>query len=320
MRAMRILEHSQLAPHTFRRSVVTVGNFDGVHRGHQALLRQVAHRARDLQATSVVYTFHPHPLKVLNPSFCPPLITGFDDRVARIAAEGIDALVWARFDREYAAQDPEVFVRDTLVERLGMAEVWVGPDFAFGRGRAGSIGMLERLGAELGFSVRVLGAFTYGGETVSSTRIRQAISRADFATAEKLLGRPYTLHGPVVHGAARGRSLGFPTANVLPREECLPPAGVYAAWATLEGAARPAAMNIGPNPTFGDGGTRVEAFLLDFNGDLYGTELELCPVATVRGEIAFRSAEDLSRQIRTDVEAVRQLLGTQERRYAEGRS
>jgi len=310
---MQIVEHSQLRPRHFERSVITVGNFDGVHRGHQALLRRVVLRAQELNAAAVVYTFHPHPLKVLNPAFCPPLLTAFEERTERIAAEGVDALVWARFDREYAAREPEDFARETLAVRLGARELWVGPDFAFGRGRRGTIGLLREVGAEEGFSVETLPSFQLEGEVVSSTRIRQAVAEADFATAERLLGRPYALHGPVIHGVGRGQGLGFPTANLLVREECTPPPGVYAAWACWEGTCHAAALNIGPNPTFGASETTVEAFLLDFDGDLYGVEMELRPVASLRGEIAFRDPSDLTRQIGKDVEEVRRRLDLRER-------
>jgi len=309
---MRIIEHSQLSPRQFERSVLTLGNFDGVHRGHQALLRQVSERARARQAASAVYTFHPHPLKVLNPAFCPPLLTAFEERTERIAATGIEILVWARFDREYAAQEPEDFVRRTLAGCLNAVELWVGPDFAFGRGRRGTIDLLRRLGDELGFSVEILSAFALDGEVVSSTRIRQAVAEGDFETARQLLGRPYALHGPVVRGEGRGHGLGFPTANVLVREECLPPPGVYAAWASGALGCRPAALNVGSNPTFGNAETTVEAYLLDFAGDLYGAELELRPVAALRGEIAFRSAADLVVQIARDVEETRRVLGLRE--------
>lgn len=306
---MVILEQTHLARPQFPGSVVTVGNFDGVHRGHRSLLRQVAGRARELGVPSVVYTFHPHPLKILNPALCPPLLTSFEDRAALVAAEAIDALVWARFDREYAAQEPEEFARDTLGAALRARELWVGPDFAFGRGRRGSIAMLRDAGDALGFAVRVIAPLAEEGEAVSSTRIRQAVAEADFRTAERLLGRPYSVRGPVVRGEARGRGLGFPTANVLPREECLPPPGVYAGWAAGEGLLRAAAVNVGPNPTFGGGGTTVEAYLLEFSGDLYGLELELRFVAPLRREVAFRTPEDLARQIRRDVEGVRRMLG-----------
>ncbi len=315
---MRIIEHSQLAPRQFERSVLTLGNFDGVHRGHQALLRRVVDRAQARRATAVVYTFHPHPLKVLNPAFCPPLLTAFEERAARIAAEGVDALVWARFDRDYAAQEPEDFVRRTLAGALNAVDLWVGPDFVFGRDRRGTIELLRGLGGELGFSVEILPAFALEGQVVSSTRIRQAVAEGDFETAQHLLGRPYTLHGPVVRGEGRGHGLGFPTANVLVREECLPPPGVYAAWASGELGCRPAALNIGPNPTFGNAETTVEAYLLDFAGDLYGAELELRPVAALRGEIAFRSAADLVVQIAKDVDETRRVLGLREASVGEG--
>ncbi|MBI5014777.1 MAG: bifunctional riboflavin kinase/FAD synthetase [Deltaproteobacteria bacterium] len=309
---MDILEHSLLSPGQVTRSVITIGNFDGVHLGHRALLARVRERARSLGAASIVYTFHPHPLKVLNPSFCPPQLTCFEDRAALIGAEGIDVLVWARFDREYAAQEPEIFARETLTERLGAAEVWVGPDFAFGRARRGSLEVLRRLGSALGFDLCILEPFTLDGEVVSSTRIRQAVAEADFSTARRLLGRSYSLRGPVVHGAARGQSLGFPTANVLPREECLPMPGVYAAWAVTDGTRHAAAVNVGANPTFGATELTVEAYLLDYAGDLYGAELEIVFVAAVRGEIAFRSPDDLIHQIHRDVDAIRAVLAAQE--------
>jgi riboflavin kinase/FMN adenylyltransferase len=174
------------------------------------------------------------------------------------------------------------------------------------------------VGKEVGFSVETLPPFSLQGEVVSSTRIRQAVAEGDFSGAEFLLGRPFSLHGPVVHGEGRGQGLGFPTANLLVREECLPPPGVYAAWACWEGACRPAALNIGPNPTFGEGETTVEAYLLDFVGDLYGVEMELRPVAILRGEIAFRDPADLVRQIGKDVEEVRRLLDLREQSAGAG--
>ncbi len=305
---MRLLDHAQLRTGTLGCSVVTVGNFDGVHLGHRALLGRVTSRARDLGAEAVVYTFHPHPLKVLNPASCPPLLTAFEDRVALLAREGVDVVVRARFDREYAAQEPDAFARSTLAGCLGAREVWVGPDFAFGRGRRGTIDLLRRVGAEVGFAVRVADAFILDGEPVSSTRVRRAVAGADFATTRRLLGRPYQLHGPVVHGAGRGRALGVPTANVLCREECLPAPGVYAAWVRVGSRRVAAALNIGPNPTFGPGELSVEAHLLDFTGDLYGREVAVEPVRRIRGEIAFRSVEDLVAHIHRDVARIRELL------------
>lgn len=317
---MQIIEHSQLMPRQFARSVITIGNFDGVHLGHRALLRRVVGRARELEAVSVVYTFHPHPLKILNPAFCPPLLTSFEDRVSLVAAEGVDALVWVRFDRAYAEQEPEDFVRGTLGERLGAQELWVGPDFAFGRGRRGSLELLRRMAPDIGFTVSAVQSFALEGEVVSSTRIRQAVAEADFETARRLLGRSFSVRGPVIHGASRGATLGFPTANVAPREECLPPPGVYAAWARTMGGEYPAAVNLGSNPTFGGTESSLEAFLLDFRGDLYGADLEIAFVAAVRGEITFRSPAALVAQIERDVSVVRSILGAQEATRLEGAS
>ncbi|MDF1553840.1 MAG: bifunctional riboflavin kinase/FAD synthetase [Deferrisomatales bacterium] len=306
---MQLIQHSCLTENQIPRSVITVGNFDGVHRGHRALLRRVIARAKELGAASVVYTFRPHPLKVLNPARCPAMITAFEERVALLGAEGIDVTVWARFDRAYASLEPEVFVRHTLKVCLGAVEVWVGPDFAFGRGRSGSIDLLRAVGRQVGFAVQVLRPFTLGDQVVSSTRVREAIVDGEFRCAKQLLGRPYGLKGTVVHGHGRGRDLGFPTANVLPRQDCIPKPGVYAAWVVCEGDTHPAAVNIGTNPTFGAAEVTVEAHLLDGNRDLYGKEVEVVFVAPVRGEIAFRSPADLVRQIRADVATVRRVLG-----------
>jgi riboflavin kinase/FMN adenylyltransferase len=306
---MQLIQHARLTEHRIPLSVITIGNFDGVHRGHRSLLRRVVDRAGELGASSVVYTFHPHPLKVLNPARCPPMITSFEERVELLGAAGLDATVWARFDRQYASLEAEVFVRHTLKACLGAVELWVGPDFAFGRGRSGSIDLLRTLGRQEGFGVQVLRPFTLDGQVVSSTRVRRAITGGEFHCAELLLGRPYGLKGRVVHGQGRGRGLGFPTANVLPRQDCIPGPGVYAAWVVCAGQSHPAAVNVGTNPTFGAAEVTVEAHLLDGDLDLYGRELEVVFVAPVRGEIAFRSPADLVKQIRADVATVRRVLG-----------
>lgn len=310
---MQIIEHSRIREGQFEKSVITIGNFDGVHLGHRALLREVVKSAGRLNATSIVYTFHPHPLKILNPASRPPMLTSFDDRVSLIAAQDIDVLVWAAFDRKYADQKPEDFVCQTLVGSLGAKEIWIGPDFAFGRGRQGTRELLSSKGKDLGFKVSSIPPFMINGGVVSSTRIRNAAAVADFKTAEKLLGRPFIIHGPVIHGAGRGKGLGFPTANLLPREECLPPSGVYAARARVDGNEYFAAVNIGPNPTFNADESTVEAHLMDFCGNLYGAELELHFVAFLRGEIAFKSVDALTQQINKDVEEAKRLLSKAKR-------
>lgn len=307
---MRVISDSDSTPAGLADCAVAVGNFDGVHLGHRHLLKTICARARKLGGPSVVYTFDPHPLKVLNPSACPPTLTDFAQKAMLIEELGVDYLVRARFDHEYAARPPQWFAEEVLGNDLQAAEVWVGPDFAFGRNRTGNVETLRRAGERLGYCVSSLEPFLVDGERVSSTRVRRAVTDRDFLLAARLLGRPFALHGPVVHGEARGDKLGFPTANLLPREECVPPAGVYAARARIEGGGpwRDAAVNIGANPTFGARVTTIEAHLLHFTGDLYGKAIELVFVAPVRGEIAFASVAGLVEQIGRDVSRVEAIL------------
>ncbi|PLX43132.1 MAG: hypothetical protein C0608_00295 [Deltaproteobacteria bacterium] len=302
---MQVLNDTDLRRGLFSRSVVTMGNFDGVHLGHKALLRHISERAKKLGGPSVVYTFDPHPLRVLNPSFCPKMLLDFEGKVHLIAEEGIDYLIRVRFDRQYAEMEPEKFADNIIGGELGASEVWIGPDFAFGRGRSGNTKLLAEVGKLKGYTVHSLEPFILDGERVSSTAVRAAVERCDFRRAGELLGRPYEISGPVVHGRAVGKGLGFPTANILPRQECLPPNGVYSAWAHIGNCRYMAAVNIGPNPTFDGVSLSVEAFLLDFDADIYGDELKLAFNSPVRGEVAFSSPEALVKQIARDVERVR---------------
>lgn len=307
---MKIKDGNQSGSLNCARCAVAVGNFDGVHLGHKALVETIRMRAAELGGPSVVYTFDPHPLKVINPSACPPELTDFSHKAALLEKLGLDVLVRVTFDHEYAAREPAWFAEEVLGTQLEAAEVWIGPDFAFGRNRTGTAALLAEMGAKTGFAVRTLAPFLVDGERVSSTRVRQAVASRDFRLAGKLLGRPWSLHGPVVHGEGRGRGLGFPTANLLPREECMPPPGVYAARARLDfqGPWIGAAVNIGANPTFNAPVTTVEAHLLDNAGDLYGRSMELRFVEGIRGEIAFASAKALAEHIARDIEEIRRVL------------
>ena len=307
---MQVLNDTDLRPGLFSGSVVTMGNFDGVHLGHKALLRHICERAKKTGGPSVVYTFDPHPLRVLNPSFCPKMLLDFEGKVHLIAQEDVDFLVRVRFERYYAEMEPEAFADNVIGGDLGAKEVWIGPDFAFGRGRSGNIELLAEVGSRKGYTVHSLEPFMLDGERVSSTAVRAAVERCDFKRAEELLGRPYVVSGPVVHGRAVGKGLGFPTANILPRQECLPPNGVYSAWAEISGGRYMAAVNIGSNPTFDGVELSVEAFLLDFDADIYGDELKLTFNSPVRGEVAFNSPDALAKQIARDVERVRHDLSS----------
>ncbi|HLB25493.1 MAG TPA: riboflavin biosynthesis protein RibF, partial [Nitrospirota bacterium] len=234
--------------------VVTLGNFDGVHLGHQAIFKQVVARAVSEGGTSVAFTFEPHPLKVLAPQRSPRLLSTFREKMEQIEAAGMDAVICAHFTPAFASQNPEDFVRDVLVGAVGVRELFVGHDYAFGKDRRGDIPFLRESGARHGFGVHVIGPVKVEGIVVSSTKIRRLIMDGEVCLASKLLGRPYSIEGTVIQGHSRGRSLGFPTANITTPNELPPKEGVYAVTIQVEGREYKGAANIGRNPTFQDAG------------------------------------------------------------------
>jgi len=293
-----------------KETVLTIGNFDGVHRGHQELIKLVVKRARELGADAAVLTFHPHPLEILKPGTQVKRLNSQEERAELLASLGIDLLVMYPFTRETAQTSARDFVA-ALKERLRMRELWVGPDFALGRNREGNIEKLRELGRELGFEVRVFPTFVWQGQAIHSTDIREMVSSGRVEEAHELLGRPYRLSGQVVAGARRGKKIGFPTINISPCPGHLMPAtGVYAAWAVIgDGSRYPAVVNVGRRPTFGGNGIVVEAHLLDFVGDVYGWEVELWFHKRLRDEKKFPGVDALVEQIGKDIEAAREALG-----------
>ena len=289
---------------------VAVGNFDGVHRGHQALVTAALAESRRLGGTAVVLTFDPHPARVLQPDRAPSALTTLDQKAEALAALGISHLAVLEFTREVAGRSAEEFARGVLGGTLGARAVVVGANFRFGRGRSGDAAVLSELGGEAGFDVRVVDPVLYEGEPVSSTRIRDAIEAGAVERAAAMLGRAYSVDGRVVQGDGRGRTLGFPTANVEPVNETLPGRGVYACWLRIaqDERAWPAAVNIGRRPTFDAQGSTVEAHLLDFTGDLYGREVRLSFVERLRAEQKFSGASALRAQIEADVARTRAVL------------
>ncbi len=291
------------------RSVVTVGVFDGLHLGHVAILDRALDAARTLRLPAVVVSFDPHPDVVLARAFhaVAPL-TPIPEKRERLMAMGVDRLEIIPFTRELAGLQPEAFVRGHLVEPFGMEALVVGADFALGRGRAGHVGRLAEIGADLGFEVQPVPLLESEGGIVSSSRIREALGAGRVAEATRLLGRRYDLAGHVVQGEAMGRRLGFPTANLrLHEEKFLPADGVYAAWAHLDHGptARPAAVSIGTRPTF-DGSTHaIEAYLLDWDGDLLGHEVAVELVDWIRSQERFEGPEPLKAAMARDVADVR---------------
>lgn len=291
-----------------RGPVLTLGNFDGLHLGHRRIIEKLTNRARRLDAPSVVYTFEPHPLKVVSPENSPPLILDIEDKERLLREMGIDFLVLARFTKEFAGKHPREFVEDVLVRDLSVREVWVGHDFSFGKGRTGTVEYLGELGEELGFSVNVVPAYRLGGAVVSSSRIRMLIREGQVGKAARLLGREYSVKGHVVKGRDIGRSIGFPTANVDVTSELVPGGGVYAARAVVDGEAYNAVVNIGVAPTFGAKDQTVEVHILGFDRTIYRKRVEVAFVRRLRGERAFRNRDELVRRIRKDIERAERIL------------
>jgi riboflavin kinase/FMN adenylyltransferase len=297
-----------------RRPAIAIGNFDGVHRGHQALIATARRLAASNGGEVVALAFDPHPARLLAPALAPPLITSLERRAELLGEAGADVVVLEPFTHEFAAIQAEAFASDVLHGDLHAAHVVVGYDFSFGRGRRGDTAMLEALGSQLGFGVSIVRRVAIHGLTCSSTKVREFVLEGRVEGAEVLLGRPFEITGEVVRGAGRGRGIGFPTANIRPEAELLPKPGIYACRAqVLDGAAatttRLAALSIGTNPTFVPGGPlTVEAYLLDHEGDLYGRRLRLLVAGRLRDELRFESVDALVAQINLDVARTRELL------------
>ena len=287
---------------------MTVGNFDGVHLGHQAMLRDVARRAGELGAPAVVVTFEPHPLKVLHPERAPRMIQTLRQREEAIEACGIDALVLVPFTRDFSLTPPEDFIRDLLVKRLAVREVQVGEHFMFGRERGGNMEILRRIGDAAGFTVTGIADVTHAAAAISSTRIRNALLEGDVASANALLGRAYAMDGLIAKGDRMGRKIGFPTMNLKPDNELYPKDGVYFTSVRIESFERtfPCVTNIGRRPTvYEDFATTIESYILDFSSDVYGERVRLSFFDRARDEQTFPSMLDLTAQIKRDVEATR---------------
>lgn len=286
--------------------VATIGNFDGHHLGHRALLQTVVETARRAQGTALVLTFEPHPVKILAPHVDLRFLTSPEEKLAQLEAAGIDEVVFLDFTPTFAAMSPDQFASDILHRSLALSELFVGNHFAFGKGRAGHIDDLVRLGGQYGFLVHPVTPVMIEGDVVSSTRIRQLIQAGNVDRAATLLGRTYGIRGPVAHGMQQGQAMGWPTANLhIPADRVVPPDGVYAARVVHGAETYDAIAYIGTRPTFGAGERLIEVNLLDHSCDLYGQEITVQFVARVRGDHTFASADELSKQITRDVEQAR---------------
>ena len=289
-------------PHLPNGSTVTVGSFDGVHLGHQAVLREIDRRARAAGRASVLVTFDPHPLEVVNPGAAPPLLTTGPERLEILTLSPLDYVLLVRFDRHLAGLTPEDFVREVLLERCALRELVIGHDHGFGRGRSGDVDTLRRLGTSHGFEVDVVAPVDFAGQHVSSSRIRRAVAGGDLTTAGAMLGRRYGVVGRVGEGERRGRLLGVPTINLseLSPRKLLPPDGVYAVRVEWRGGSAGGMMNQGPRPTFQDGRRVLEAHIFDFEGDLYGEWVRIEWIERLRDIQRFGSVDQLKQQLERD--------------------
>ena len=288
---------------------LAIGVFDGVHRGHQAVISTSAEHARAGGGTPVVVTFDPHPAKVLRPDKAPHLITATQHKIELIRALGVAHLLVIHFDREFAATSPEDFVSQLVGNSKPLREICVGHEWSFGKNRAGNLDLLKKLGGQFDFNVVGIPPVSVNGNVVSSTAIREAVEAGNFTKAAEMLGRDYTILGTVVHGEAVGNRIGFPTANLSAHSEQFPPNGVYLAEASVQGQSYHGVINLGVRPTVARGEPQrtLEIHLLDFDRDIYGEEIEVRFIQYLRAEQKFGSVEQLKKQIETDVRRAREL-------------
>ncbi len=309
---MQIIHNIDEITAPFNNGVITIGNFDGVHIGHQALFYEVIERAHVLDGTSIAMTFEPHPLRVLKKNHTPPLITLLEQKVELIERSGVDVLICVPFTLEFASVTAVSFVEDLLVRKIGVKAIVLGEDYAFGRNREGDIELLNTLAPRLGFEVIVTSLIRSVkgiSERISSTAIRQLVLAGDMQQACKMLGRHFQLRGVVVAGRDRGgKLLGFPTANLKIEEELCPKTGIYAVTVETHHGLHLGVANIGYSPTFDDRQFTVEVHILDFNEAIYGEKIRVNFVKRLRGEIKFAGLDALKQQIAKDIETARGIL------------
>jgi len=304
---MRLLRSLDNLPADLRHGAVSIGNFDGVHRGHAKLIERLLAKARALDGPAIVFTFDPHPVRLLRPESAPPPLTWTDRKAQLLDELGVTAVIAYPTDESLLQLSPEEFFQQIVEQKLAACGMVEGPNFFFGRGRAGRIDTLGRLCDAAGISLEIVQPVMVGTEYVSSSRVREAIQAGDIDLARQLLTRPYRLRGMVTHGAGRGGRIGFPTANLAAIDTLLPAHGVYAARAITPAGNWPAAVNIGPNPTFGEQALKVEIHLIGFTGSLYGQPLEVDFLSRLRSIRPFESVAALQAQLAHDVAAAHEI-------------
>ncbi|MBI5198750.1 MAG: bifunctional riboflavin kinase/FAD synthetase [Nitrospirae bacterium] len=308
---MRIIKDIEDIKEIFQYPILTIGNFDGFHLGHQAIFKEMVNHAKEIGGTTIAFTFEPHPLKVIAPEKQLRLLSTFEEKVRLIEAEGIDILLCPAFTKDFADQHPKDFVKNILYRKLGVYEVFVGYDYAFGKGREGTVESLKEMAKEFDFKVVVIKPVKIGKEVVSSSKIRDLLSEGKVKESSLFLGRPFSLEGTVIRGEGRGATLlGFPTANININnpELLIPKEGIYAVTVIFNGNTFKGAANIGYKPTFGNGNLSLEVHILNFSGDLLGKCLRINFIERLRDEATFPNPEALSEQIKRDVESVRNVF------------
>lgn len=294
-------------PADFRAGALTIGNFDGVHRGHAQLLKQLTKRAKEFDGPAVVFTFEPHPVRLLRPKEAPSPLTWVKRKAELLAKLDVDTVIAFPTTREFLSLTPEAYFQQVVCGQLKARAMVEGPNFFFGKGRAGNTQTLTELCQKNDICLDIVTPITEGSDFVSSSRVRAAIAAGDVDLANSMLTQPYRIRGMVTHGAGRGRKIGFPTANLSAVDTLLPGPGVYAGRAIFDGTPQRAAINIGPNPTFGEDHLKVEVHLLDFKQSIYGEVLEVDFLTRLRDVQAFNSLPQLLEQLELDMEKVRQL-------------
>jgi len=309
---MNLIDNLDAIAIPFHNAVITIGNFDGVHIGHQALFHQTVETAQSIDGTAIAMTFEPHPARVLGHSEGPPLITLYEQKMELISRVDLDVVICVPFTREFAAISPAAFVENLLVKKIGMKAIVVGEDYSYGSRRQGNLTTLRADAGRLGFEVVLVPGIQFStpdSGRISSTRIRELVMNGDLPEAQRLLGRHYQVRGEVVTGRKRGgEQVGFPTANLHLQDELCPKSGVYAVTVECRGQRYKGVANIGYSPTFEDHLYTIEVHILDFDGDIYGENIRVNFVQRIRDEIRFSDLSQLSDQIKKDVQTARDLL------------
>ena len=309
---MKIFDHLDKIREPFKNAVITIGNFDGVHIGHQALFHEVIEKAEAIDGTSIAMTFEPHPIRVLKQNGHPPLITLYEQKAELIERTGIDVLICVPFNKAFASMSAHQFITDLLVKRIGMKAIVVGKDYSFGKNREGTIDMMKSYAPDYGFEVIVANWIKTplgSAGRISSTRIRELVIDGQMTEAEKMLGRNYQIRGRVVIGRDRGgKLLGIPTANINLHDELCPKTGIYAVTVEIEDRQYNGVANIGYSPTFEDHEFTVEVHILDFNANIYGEKIRVNFIKRIRDEIKFSNISELIEQIKMDIAAAREIF------------